>query len=286
MDTIAAVGAFLPIQQGPSVLENTRTGFESNYKFEGTYADCYNARLVLRATGLYSAITFEPIGDGKYRLLASSPYDEFFMTPGPVPSINELEIEVAQIDLAFSKKLNDLIGSQCIGAVLLICDDFKAGKYATYDDSDIMLLDGGWGDPTPGMETGAMKAVVNVASALGVSATLAKALFTNVCGRGLSAALEYHTVYMRTLTAATPGQVQASYEGAGMIWTTSEVSSFEGISAFDWFQLPSNQQFIKGPPKVTATARQKTQLYYTYTQCKQATALLYDAYGSAVLLDA
>jgi hypothetical protein len=98
--------------------------------------------------------------------------------------------------------------------------------------------------------------------------------------------LEYHTVYRRTLTAATPQQVRASYEGATMIWTTDEVQSFEGISPFDWFQLPSGSQWIKSPPFVTATARQKTQLVYTYTECKQATALLYDAFGSAVLLDA
>ena len=114
----------------------------------------------------------------------------------------------------------------------------------------------------------------------------AQRLFINIVGRGLQAALEYHMVYRRTLTAARPNQVRAAYTGVGMIWTTGEVQSFEGISPSDWFQLPASQQFIKSPPNVTATARQKTQLTYSYTQCFQATALLYDAYGSAVLLDA
>jgi hypothetical protein len=156
-------------------------------------------------------------------------------------------------------------------SVMLICDDFKAGKYASYD-SDGHQTDAGWDDTLD---------AANAATPALDSPTIAQALFINVCGRGLAAALEYSTVYRRTLTAATPQQVRASYDGAGMIWTTGEVSSFEGISPFDWFQLPANQQFIKSPPNVTPTARQKTQLTYSY--CKQASALLYDAWGSAII---
>jgi hypothetical protein len=277
MDNLHAVGSLWPTQQGPSVEENTRTGFETTVQWVGTYLECYNKRLQLRASGYYSHIGFGPVGDGKYKVVGTSPYDEFGLTPGPVPSINELEVEVAQIDLQFSQKLNSLLTTKTIGGVILICDDFKTGKYADYD-SDGHMTDSGW--------AAAITAVDACATANGDSNSTAEKLFTNVCGRGLQSALEYHTVYRRTLTAATPQQVRASYVGAGQIWTTGEVQDFEGISPFDWFQLPANQQFLKTPPSVTGTARQKTQLTYSYTQCKQATALLYDAYGAAVLLDA
>lgn len=276
MDNLHAVGSLWPLQNGPSVEENTRTGFETTVRWTGSYQECFNKRLALRASGFYSHISFDQVGDGRYRVQGTSPYDEFGLTPGPVPSVNELEVEVAQIDLQFSQKLNSLLTTKTIGGVILICDDFKSGKYAAYD-SDGHMTDSGWDD--------AITAVDAVADANGDSDTIAESLFTNICGRGLQAALEYHTVYRRTLTAATPQQVRASYNGAGMIWTTAEVQSFEGISPFDWFQLPANQQWLKSPPTVTATARQKTQLAYSYTQCKQATALLYDAFGSAVLLD-
>ena len=277
-DHLLAAGSVQPVLFGPSVEENMRSGFESTYKFEGTYQDCFNKRIQLRANGLISHMVFEPIGNsGVYRITASSPYDEFGQTPGPVPSINELEVEVSQIDLAFSQKLNSLLSAKTIAAVILITDDFKVGKYANYDGSGHMT-DAGW--------SAAITAVDAAATANSDSTSTAEKLFTNIVGRGLQSALEYHTVYTRTLTAATPNQVRASYVGAKMIWTTQEVQDFEGISPFDWFQLPANAQFLKSPPKVTASARQKTQLFYSYTECKQATALLYDAYGTAVLLDA
>ena len=277
-DRLGAVGEVFPVQTGPWVEENTRTGFESRYKFKGSYNECFNERLSLRASGLYSSITFGPAGDGEYELMATRPTDEFGQTPGPLPSINELEVEVAQIDLAFSLKLNTVLNTQCIASVILISDDFKSGRgYAKYDSVSGHMTDSGWAD--------ALAAVATAANAAGANVAKAQALFINIVGRGLAAALEYHTVYRRTLTAATPQQVTASYVGAGQIWTDAEVSSYEQISPTDWFQLPSPAQFLKSKPQVIATARQKTQVIYSYTEIKQATALLYDAYGSAVLLD-
>jgi hypothetical protein len=44
-------------------------------------------------------------------------------------------------------------------------------------------------------------------------------------------------------------------------------------------------QWLKAPPTVQAVSGGKTQIQYYYTEFRQATKLLYTAYGTATLLD-
>jgi hypothetical protein len=80
--------------------------------------------------------------------------------------------------------------------------------------------------------------------------------------------LVYTSVLRRTLTSASPAAVAYSGQGYGLIWTTAEVTSFEGIAPAGWFasQLDTNAQWLKSKPRICATAGQKVQVMYDYTE--------------------
>jgi hypothetical protein len=108
-------------------------------------------------------------------------------------------------------------------------------------------------------------------------------LFAAVALAGIEDYISYTNVYRRTLTAASPQQVRASYEGVGKIWTTAEVQAWENIDPTGWFVLDAGKQWLKSKPQVIGIAGQKTQIVYTYTECEIAFGLVYDAYKDAVL---
>lgn len=110
-------------------------------------------------------------------------------------------------------------------------------------------------------------------------------LFVNIAYRGVTSFIEYQQVFRRTVTAGTPLAVRANYEGAGKIWTTAEVKAWENIPNDGWFQLPDGVQWHKDKPSVLKAYGQKTQLTYHYTEIKTATAMLYQAYNAATLID-
>ena len=109
-------------------------------------------------------------------------------------------------------------------------------------------------------------------------------LFYNVVARGVTSFLEYNSVFRRTITAGDPSAVVAVFTGAGKIWTTAEVVTFEAIPNDGWFILPT-AQWHKDTPRVLSVYGQKTQITYCYTEIKTASGLLYEAYGAATLID-
>ena len=90
--------------------------------------------------------------------------------------------------------------------------------------------------------------------------------------------------YKRRITAANFSQIQATFTGAGQIWTTAEVIAFENTPAQWWFQLPSSLLWLKSNPRVMTVAGQKTELVFSYDSFVTAWSGNYTAYSSAQLL--
>ena len=272
------------VQAGPflqSVVENenTRTGSETDVVFKGSLTECQAQRELWRTEGA-GMIELRNLGDGDYLVMARFPFNSNGVEQYPLASIHELDENVLQESIWNSPILLSQIGVDGVAIVRDVLRSYENGSY-----SDINNID-------PATNRAAIsKALVDLgdmldgAGIVGFAADQCLHCFKAVVSRGLENFQDYEQVYRRTLTAATPAIVQASYVGCGMIWTSAEVESFEGLDPVGWFQLEPDLQWLKSRPKVTAVAGQKTQLTYSYTSCKKASGLVYQAYGGAVLAD-
>lgn len=258
-----------PFRRGPEVSENSRTGAESRWHWTGSYSECIAQRNFMRVQGIYSNINFRELGDGDYEVSAEWPYDEFGFTPGTVPGVQELEVETAVVDLRQSPKLQSLMSDGDIAQIIRICEEFKSGA-ASVGTVDALTFNANFTKS---------QGLANT-----VNGTYGSKLFNAYVCRGTESCYEYRNVLRLTLTAATNTQAQASFVGVGQIWTTAEILAVEYISPAVFFTLPAGN-WLKNPPHVQATHAQKTTLTYSYSAIKTASALLYDAYGSAVLVD-
>jgi len=248
------------------VSENTRTGSDFIQVYRGTLTEMRNARTDANAAGA-SATVIRPIGDGEYEMTAAYPFDENGIEAVDLPSIHELEVDVAQVAWTSNIKLLGLLGSVSkVQQLRRIIDDYLAGKYDTTEAGH-----------TP--EGDAEVDADNVDGTWGIE------VFRIVGGFGADAFIQYSSVYRRTLTAATAPQVAASRTGECKIFTTTEMIAQEGLdNAFFNFDL--NSQWLKSRPQVLAVANQKTQVVYSYTECYKAARIFYDAFGTAVLFSA
>ena len=114
--------------------------------------------------------------------------------------------------------------------------------------------------------------------------TLFKNYFRGIAIQGVTNSTQFNTVYRRRITAATVGQVNGSFVGAKQIWTTGEVTAFEGTPAIWWFQLPANLVWLKVPPAVNTVAGQKTEITYHYMAAASAWSGNNTSYGAAPLV--
>ncbi|MGN6552523.1 MAG: hypothetical protein ACTHLW_02160 [Verrucomicrobiota bacterium] len=261
-----APGAYF---KGIEIEENTISGSTTTWLYEGSKVEVDAQRALHLAMGA-TRISRAPKGDGNYELRASYPYGELGAEAEEPQNVYELEISVAQPSVYQNPKLRSLLSDQLIGKVAKIAQGFEAGDYMV--DADPSYPD-----------TAAAEAAVSTATS--ANATALK-LFKLVAYRKTDSFIEYETVFRRSITAASPNQIRAGYEGVGKIWTTDEVQAFEKVVPGGWFILEPDMQWLKAKPNVVSVSNQKTQINYYYTQLKSASALLYDAYGDAVLLDA
>jgi len=260
-----------PFPKSQQVEENTRTGSVTHNTVEGSYSECLMARNIARMQGA-SQITFGDLGDGNWRVQFDFPTGENGYEPVPCPSVHELEINVAQVSIYRSLVLKSLgLTLANAAAVKRAVDGYSAGKF----------------DPSPPATTPTPESAAEtwLNSQTG-NDNLSLDLFRQIAFNGLDDCIQYSTVYRRTITAANPMDVQASYTGVGQIWTSMEVSQWEGLSPTGFFQLPFGSQWLKSKPQVVMIANQKTQLVYTYTECLIASCLAYTAYGAAQLYSA
>lgn len=267
------------VLQRQETSEDTRTGQTTTEVWLGTQAECRAFRNFCRNRGATSTtLVTVPAGD-RNEVHVTWPWGEQGFDAVPNPSIHELEIEVLQPSAYNSPVLRNQMPDKAIGIVATIVSEFEAGQYQTSPD------------PT----SAALADVVKQLTAAGLSAynMKGKALFNTVALRKTDSFVDYHYVYRRTITTNDPRTLRLSFTGAKKIWLTNEIVAFENIDYSKLnFVLPTTDysfglpfQWLKSPPHNVAVANQKTQIVYTYTQCLMASALLYEKYAGAQLLD-
>ena len=269
------------------IAENGRTGSESNYVYTGTYMALKGQQSWCRGWGAYNMALTRIDGGSLWRLTAVFPFDENGGEPALIQGVYELDVEMQQPSVYANEVLRgkkDVYGNVLVAA--LLPDNYIAvvARYVEYFESGeasdkgtgVSTGDGGW--------TWCQQEIIARVPTTNNYQARALQLFATVAAHKTDSFLEYYHVFKRTLTAALPIQVQASNIGKGQIWTTFELQNFEGIPANSFFQLDQNSLWLKSPPVITASARQKTQVTYSYTEFRQANGLLYTAYNAAKLM--
>ncbi len=269
------------------IAENGRTGSESTYVYHGTYLALKGQQNWCRGWGAYSMALTRIEGSSHWRLTAVFPFNEYGGEPQLIQGVYELDVEMQQPSIYTSEVLRgkrDAAGNMLTAA--LLPDNYIAvvARYVEYFSNGEASDKGvGLTNPDSGWSWCQQQIMARVPTTNNYQAR-ALQLFATVAAHKTDSFIEYYHVFKRTLTAALPVQVQASNIGKGQIWTTFELQNFEGVPANSFFQLDQNSLWLKSPPVISASARQKTQVSYSYTECRQANALAYTAYGAAKLL--
>lgn len=271
-DRITSVsGAVL---RGPEVTETERDGAQARYIWTGTLSQCQAQRDVARATGAQTielglaeggqwqlAVVYPGTGEDEGGPEADEPFD-----------LHEIDVQVETIPVWQSKTLRLYLTEPDISAVKKAVEHYLSNGilYDTVTGEEIK-------NPTKAQYVAAMKTETT-------DDTDSETLFNRVIA-GTDTVMEYREVYRRSITSASYSQVQAAYTGAGNIWTSSEVESFEGIPTSEWFGLAPSTLWLKAPPTVRAVAGGKTEIVYYYSQIIAPSKMFYTAYGSATLTD-
>jgi hypothetical protein len=311
--TLLSTGAG-PFLNSESIEDTKNQGSEAVQVWEGTAAQIAAKRLELIAAGA-TQIKYESKGDGNYSLRASWPYNT--VSGGSENSyVDTLELETNIVQKSiyqspvFRSYFSDFDSSTnystkgnyaCVAVQRAhqILNSIHPTVSRTSDKVTAqppkfdLYLYGGSSTPTLTQFTSAeaaaeayLRDIIGLAahsfSSLEIDATVK--LFYEAAYMGVMSYVEFSTVFRRTVTAGNPAAIQANYAGSGMIWTSAEVSMFEGVpTSGGWFTLPSGKQWFKDKPRVLKAYGQKTQISYTYTEISTASALLYQAYGTAIL---
>jgi hypothetical protein len=255
------------------LINNLRSGNSFERVHTGSYAAMAVQRLIESASGA-SHIELESTGDGNYQLTAHFPWDGVNGSSSEVP-VNSHELDESKEQVPWFKSsvmLNQLLAvfgstSGAIGALSFL---MRSVNYYTANAT---------ADLTPTQ----LEAGFN-ATYTGGQLTLMLNLFRGVAYFGYDRCDQLKVEYKRRVTAASFNQIQATFTGAGQIWTTAEVISFEQTPAQWWFQLPSGALWQKSNPRVLTVAGQKTELTFSYSTILPAWNGLYSAYASAALL--
>lgn len=273
MSVIVKSGQSTPVLHGPSVTEVKRDGVETTYEYEGTYSQCASQKILSRLQGA-SRMTLDPAEGGKWKLsvtFAGSPEEDGGPDVDEPQNLHELDIQPEQIAIWESDILRGYLSTEADVALVRRSVGMFLSNSPLYTGGALIQ------NPTKKQYIDAMKTETT-------NDTDAEAVFNRVAAQG-----EYTTVfrstYRRSITAASWGQVQAAFTGAGKIWTTAEIVAFEGVPTGEWFGLPT-VLWLKAPPRVSAAAGGKTEIQYYYSEIVRPSKYYYQAYGSATLIDA
>jgi hypothetical protein len=273
MDTIKATSASAPFLVGPEVNEEKRGGTTTTYTYTGTLAQCQARRAIDRASGA-STISLAPSGDGLWRLsvtYAGLPQEEGGSASDPAVNLHELDVQPEQIAIWESDRLRTFLSTEADVALVRRAVGMFLSNSPLYSGGTLIQ------NPTKTQYIDAMKAETT-------NDTDSEAVFNRVAAQGDFTTV-FRSTYRRSITAASYNQVRAAYTGAGKIWTSGEVESFEGIPTSEWFGLPS-AQWLKAPPRVSAAYGGKTEIQYYYSEIVRPSKYYYAAYNSATLVDA
>lgn len=290
---------------------NPKQGWEVTEFWEGSENECRAKQAQFISLGA-SRVALEPKTDGNWQVRAM--FSNNPAAPDISPFVDTMELEVNAVMRApyqspvYRARFSDYDAptqysaraNSTLGPVSDCARKYLSGRPA----QEASLLASGAANPNAGKYAWVSPAGVTAYVAtreLAIQAELdsrlgtlglsgsellsAQRLFVNIAYRGVTGFIEYNTVFRRTVTAGSPAAVTANFTGAGKIWTTAEVISFEGIPNDGWFVLPPGSQWHKDKPRVLSVYGQKTQLTYSYTEIATASALFYQAKGSAALID-
>jgi hypothetical protein len=297
-------------------LENSTQGSNSTQTWEGSAAECSAKRLALISAGA-TKLAYSSKGDGNYVLKAEWPVD--INNAGSSSYVDTLELDTNLVQRSvyqspiYRKKFSDYNSTTGYSrrANITIPIVKKAVQYLqnlqptiaktdkTDNKQEISVRNPTYKVPNlagvmvdfPTAERAAeaylynrLQDAIDYGDITVGEANTATKLFYEVGYMDTTTFWEFGTVFRRTVTASVPSAVNANFAGVGMIWTSAEVSAFEGIGSGGWFTLPVGKQWIKDKPRVQKSYGQKTQLSYNYTEIVSASALLYEAYGTATLI--
>lgn len=262
--------------------------------WEGTETECRTKRTATIAGGA-TRIRLGPKGDGSWQLRASYPFDPEGQNSGYV-DVMELEVNAIQRSAYQSPQyrwlFSDYVGASQSSAkansTLPLIGDC-ARKYQSglpkRESSGSYLFDGtGYATRELAIQAELNLRLDDLTTLTVNERAYAGALFENIAYRGVTSFIEYNHVFRRRVTAGSPTAYRANLTGAGMIWTTSEVLSWEGIGASAWFDLDPSSQWHKDKPRVLSAYGQKTEISYSYTEIVTASSLFYRAYNNAILV--
>jgi hypothetical protein len=255
------------------LVNNLRSGNSYDRVKTGSLAAMMVERMIASAGGA-SHVEIESLGDGNYQLTASFPWDVVNGSQSEAP-INSHEIDESSEKVKWFQ--SDVMLGQLASAF---------GSYAGANGAMAFLMGAVSAFQQTAMDGPSRTAAEAKFTAVYSSGQLALMLnlFRGVACQGWDQADQTKIVYHRRITAANFGQIQASFTGAGQIWTTAEVVAFEQTPAQWWFQLPSSLLWFKSHPRVSTVSGQKTEVTFSYTSGKTFWNGLNAAYSSAYLL--
>jgi len=278
-------GSRIAVGPGPYLMEvqqmdDARTGAVSRVVWRGSLEEVNLQRSHGQALGP-SNVDVKSDGTGDFTLTMTFPFafDGLQTDFGFVPSIHELETNVANRPFQKNRVLLDTFDDDLgkIAKIHQVAQWFRSGLYVDadgYPDTEgaEAAITGYAGSPPPKVQPGLYPGDDD-----------ALALFRLLAYNQTEYFTDYTHVYRKTMTCATPAQLKASRVGAGQIWTTQEILDVEQVPVDNFFDLPLDSLWIKSKPTVLASAGQKTQVVYSYTEVGKPSRLLYNAHGAAQL---
>lgn len=281
-----------PWLESTTIESTDNGGSETVETWVGSESEVLTKSYLLRATGA-KKISRSPKGNGDWQVRASFPFDNDDPVSEPFVDTMELEVNAVMRSVYQSPVFKSRFGSvdRWQKAVAMIADcarKYQSGQPTINDSGYYQWRKNGTEYSTKelAIENELRTRLNTIGGLTSQETTDSVNLLYNIMMRGVVSILEYDTVFRRTITAGNPNEVRASFTGAGKIWTTDEVVAFENIPSDGWFVLPAGKQWHKSKPQVLSVYGQKTQLTYTYIEIEIASALLYQPYNSAALLDA
>ncbi len=278
---------------------NRNQGWENVFSYEGTEAECRAKQLSLVSQGA-NRVRLSPKGNGSWRVQATFPFNSDNSDGNHVDTM-ELETNMvlrsAYQSPVYRKRFGDVNlitldsarASATLGPIADCVRKYQGGLPKLEADGTYRYWSGTAVASATSREAaieGELTGRVNaIAGILAYEKTSAVKLFRSIAYRGTTSFIEFNQVFRRTVTAGNSAAVAANYNGVGRIWTSAEVTAWEGIPNDGWFFLPPDSQWHKDKPRVLSAYGQKTQLSYNYTEIVTATALHYVAHGAAVLID-
>ena len=235
-----------------------KDGFNTSYTYCGTRDQCKQQRILARGDGAKS-ITMRPRGDGNWELACTySTNKEEGNGDGEQPSeTHELEVSMSQQDAYLNPKFVAALSESLRQTVRDYVEKYKRGEFQTWS-----------------------QALSNLNTATGGSAA-AWDYFNLFALAGVDSFIFYRAVYSKTLTSATPRQVQASFNGVNKLWSTAQVYAEENLPNDWWFSLSGiHTYWHKSMPRVSTNIGKssKTQINYQYIGSDEASTLLYNNY--------